>query len=88
MESALRTLEPTLARYGIAQLVVRAKYQRGSQCVAGDMEQRCEIIFEEQFGGRWRDEQSWPPNRGIEVFQEWFECRLYSMVLDLDDESL
>jgi hypothetical protein len=52
------------------------------------LEQHCEIIFEEQLGGWWTDERSWPPNRGIEVFQEWFECRLHSMVLDLDDEPL
>src|SRR5215831_312116 len=52
------------------------------------LEQHCEIIFEEQLGGWWTDEQSWPPNRGIEVFREWFECRLHSMVLDLDDGPL
>jgi hypothetical protein len=34
------------------------------------------------------DQRSWPSNRSIEVFQEWFECRRHSMVWDLDDEPL
>jgi hypothetical protein len=52
------------------------------------LEQHCDIVFEEQLGGWWRDERSWPPDRGITVFQEWFECHLHSMVFDLDGEPL
>jgi hypothetical protein len=52
------------------------------------LEQHREFIFEDQLGGWWTDERSWPRNRGIEVFQEWFDCHLYSVVLDLDDEPL
>jgi hypothetical protein len=52
------------------------------------LEDNCETIFEEQLGGWWTEERSWPPNRGIAVFQESFECHLHSMVLDLDDAPL
>ena len=48
----------------------------------------CERIFEEQLDGWWTDERSWPRDRGIKAFQDWFDCQLYSMVLDLDDEAL
>lgn len=46
------------------------------------------MIFAEALGGWWTDEESWPPDRGITLFQEWFECHLHSMVFDLDDEPL
>ena len=52
------------------------------------LEEHCHSIFEEQLGGWWTDQRSWPPNRGIEVFQEWFECQRHSMVWDLDNEPL
>jgi hypothetical protein len=52
------------------------------------LEEHCDIIFEEQLAGWWTDERSWPPHRGIEVFEEWFECHRRSMVWDLDDEPL
>src|SRR5262247_2602412 len=50
--------------------------------------QNCELIFEEQLGGWWTDERSWPSNRGIEVFLKWFDCHVHSMVLDLDGPLL
>jgi len=52
------------------------------------LEEHCDNIFQEALDGWWTDKRSWPPDRGITVFQEWFDCRLYSMVLDLDDEPL
>jgi hypothetical protein len=33
-------------------------------------------------------QRPWPPDRGIEVFQEWFDYQRRSMVWDLDDEPL
>jgi hypothetical protein len=52
------------------------------------LEQNCDSIFENQLGGWWTEETSWPPDRGIEVFRKWFDCHLHSMVFDLDDEPL
>jgi len=50
--------------------------------------QNYKTIFEEQLAGWWTDRSSWPTIRSIEVFQDWFECRIYSMVFDLDDGPL
>ena len=52
------------------------------------LEQYCDMIFAEALGGWWTDEKSWPADPGIRSFQEWFECRLHSMVFDLHDEPL
>ena len=52
------------------------------------LEEHCDTIFEEALDGWWTDKRSWPSDRTISVFQEWFDCRLYSMVLDLDDQPL
>ena len=52
------------------------------------LEEYCDMIFAEALAGWWTDEESWPLDRGITLFQEWFECRLHSMVFDLDDEPL
>ena len=89
----LHTADPTSKHIGLAEVnheptVYLVPEFESKEEFAEWLEQHCEIIFEEQLGGWWTDEQSWPPNRGIEVFQEWFECRLHSMVLDLDDEPL
>lgn len=40
-------------------------------------------IFEEQLGGWWTDEKSWPSNRTLQLFYEWFDCRFRSLVLDV-----
>jgi hypothetical protein len=52
------------------------------------LEEHCNIIFEQALDGWWTDKRSWPPDRSISVFQKWFDCCLYSMVLDLDDQPL
>jgi hypothetical protein len=52
------------------------------------LEQYCDITFAEALGGWWTYEGSWPPDRGITLFQEWFECRLHSMVFDLGEGPL
>ena len=52
------------------------------------LEEYCDMIFAEALDGWWTDKRSWPPDRGITVFQKWFDCHLHSMVFDLDDEPL
>ena len=37
-------------------------------------------LFEEQLGGWWTIQSAWPKNRTFEIFQQWFECRLHSVV--------
>ena len=52
------------------------------------LEKNFELIFQEQLGGWWTDEESWPKNRMFELFRKWFDCRLYSLVLDLGNKPL
>ena len=46
-------------------------------------------LFEAMLEGWVTDEACWPRNRTFEMFQEWFEIRMTSVVEDLDlDEPL
>jgi len=40
-------------------------------------------FFKEQLSSWWTEEAAWPQHRTLELFQEWFEYRAYSLVLDL-----
>ena len=48
----------------------------------------CEEIFVEQLAGWFRDEETWPQDRGFDVFCRSFEFRHHSMLVDLSDEPL
>ena len=39
-------------------------------------------VFEEHLDSWWTDQLLWPKVRTFNVFQEWFDCRLHSVVLD------
>jgi len=41
-------------------------------------------IFEAMLEGWVTDESLWPTNRTQQMFQEWFEIQMSSMVQDLD----
>ena len=45
-------------------------------------------IFEEQLAGWWQDESVWPDNRTFDMFCQWFEYRIHSMLIDLSGEPL
>jgi len=45
-------------------------------------------IFEEQLRGWWTDESTYPANRTLQKFREWFDVEFHSMVLDLGDSDL
>jgi hypothetical protein len=45
-------------------------------------------IFEEQLRGWWTDETTYPANRTLQKFQEWFDVEFHSMVFDLGDYDL
>lgn len=34
------------------------------------------------------DENSWPAKRSYDLFREWFEVEIHSMVLDLEEEEI
>ena len=46
------------------------------------------VIFEGELEGWWTDESAWPGTRTFDTFQEWFDCRFHSIVIDLCDEPL
>ena len=48
----------------------------------------CEEIFDEQLAGWYNDETTWPRDRGLEVFCEWFAFQHHSMLIDLCDDPL
>lgn len=43
-----------------------------------------EMIFEEELNGWNRRASDWPSPRTYEMFLEWFEVEVHSMVLDLE----
>jgi hypothetical protein len=45
-------------------------------------------IFEEQLRGWWTDETTYPANRTLQKFREWFDVEFHSMVFDLGDYDL
>ncbi len=46
-------------------------------------------LFEAMLEGWLRDESMWPRKRSFQMFQEWFEVQLSSIVQDLDlDEEI
>ena len=47
-----------------------------------------DILFEEQLEGWWTDEVSWPQQRDLKLFLEWFEVEFHSLVFDLCDEPI
>lgn len=47
-----------------------------------------DTIFDAELSGWWVDRKDWPQPRTVEMFQEWFQVELHSMVEDLGDEEL
>jgi hypothetical protein len=47
-----------------------------------------EDIFEEELWGWCTEESWWPKDRTKELFWQWFEVELHSIVLDSLDESI
>jgi len=56
--------------------------------LAGVLRELCEVIFEEQLAGWYRDTSAWPRDRSFKVFCQWFEYQHHSMLVDLCDEPL
>ena len=45
-------------------------------------------IFEHELAGWHFDAATWPPNRDLDTFNDWFEVELRSLVVDLPDYAL
>ena len=50
---------------------------------AAPMSQWFAQIFESELEGWYLDEESWPQQRDLKTFQEWFEVAVTSVVTDL-----
>jgi hypothetical protein len=48
----------------------------------------CSEIFEEQLNGWYRVPSSWPMVRDLNAFDQWFEYRFHSMLVDTCDDPL
>ena len=47
-----------------------------------------EAVFESELYGWHTDESAWPQDRDFDLFQEWFEIELHSVVEDLCDYEI
>ncbi|MDR9443132.1 MAG: hypothetical protein RI842_10470 [Schleiferiaceae bacterium] len=45
-------------------------------------------IFEQELFSMCTDENTWPPNRNLNMFMAWFSFRFASMVIDLEEGGL
>lgn len=48
----------------------------------------CGNIFEDQLDGWWRETEDWPRHRTFSTFQQWFDCRIHLLIVDLCDQPL
>jgi hypothetical protein len=47
-----------------------------------------ELIFENELEQWYTDDSLWPPERTLEMFNEWFACKFHSLIMDLYDAPL
>ena len=52
------------------------------------IEQHFKKIFKNELTAITEDEESWPSERNIDVFLEWFDIQLGSMVFDLEKSNI
>jgi hypothetical protein len=45
-------------------------------------------LFESQLSAWTEDEASWPKNRDLKMFREWFRVDLHSVVVDVADDDI
>ncbi len=52
------------------------------------IEKHWSVLFEHMLLEWMVDEAMWPENRTLEMFRDWFEVEIHTMVWDLSDEPL
>ncbi|MGB3948602.1 MAG: hypothetical protein WBM13_11505 [Bacteroidia bacterium] len=45
-------------------------------------------IFEMELEGMWVDENDWPQNRTLKLFNEWFNYEISDFVIDLSSKNM
>jgi hypothetical protein len=89
----LHEADPTSHELTLEDLVREPSVYLIPECETGEevrkvLQELCEEIFNDQLGGWYRDEASWPEDRSFKVFRGWFDFEYHSMLLDLCDEPL
>lgn len=46
-----------------------------------------EVIFAEELFGLWTDENDWPQDRSVKLFNEWYDWEIIDMAFDIFDED-
>lgn len=52
------------------------------------LEPRKPMLFEMELAGWWTDPQMWPEDRTRDVFDDWFDLEVHSMVWDASDTAI
>ena len=89
----LHAADPTSRHLTLLDLVREPTLYLIPECetdddVAAVLRELCEEIFEERLEGWYRDPSTWPPDRSLKVFCQWFDYQHHSMLVDLCDEPL
>ena len=89
----LHMVDPTSQDLALPDLVQEPTIYLIPECDTGaDVDQAlrelCEEIFTEQLAGWFNDEETWPQDRGFEVFRHGFDFHHHSMLVDLCDDPL
>ena len=87
----LQSVDPTSSELTLHDLGREPRIHLIPECESdedfeGYLRRMFSVIFEDQLEGWWTDESAWPGTRTFDTFQEWFDCRFHSIVIDLCDE--
>jgi len=89
----LHSVDPTSHRLTLADLnrdptIYLLPEAQDEKEASASLVEVCEEIFEGQLEGWFRVPELWPSDRSLAAFQQWFECRIHFMIVDLCDEPL
>lgn len=63
-------------------VILIANYDGGDEGALEQINDMCLDLFEEELFGWCTYEQWWPKNRTKEMFWEWFDVELHSLIID------
>ena len=78
----------TVARaktYGTAYLLPELELEEDVQ---EWVEENASWLFEFQLAAWTEDDATWPPNRDLALFREWFRVDIHSVVVDVADDEI
>ena len=89
----LRSVDPTNDDVTLAEVNSEPPVYLLPECVDDDAAARCVRrhcgeILEAEIDGWWTERRDWPAKLTPKIFDEWFEWRWYSMVVDLGEGEL